>query len=340
MSPVFRASADDLLKSNQGKEGGIIHLTFDRRAIPPGARESLWTAPDGHPIRQLDWPDPDRAPRGSLLFMPGRGDAYEKYLETFEHWRRRGWRVTAADWRGQAGSGRLGTDGVTGHIDDFAQWVGDLAAFWSEWARGREGPLVLVGHSMGGHLALRALADESLDPKPAGLVLSAPMLDVLPERVPLALRRALARALCAAGDPRRPAWKWSERPGEVPAFRQALLTHDPDRYADELWWRAERPELVMGPGSWGWVRGSLASIAALGRPGVVERIDLPVYIVATRDDRLVGVRAIERAAARLPNSQALWFGAEAAHEILREVDAVRDRGLAGIDRFLEGIGAR
>jgi lysophospholipase len=269
--------------------------------------------------------------------MPGRGDAYEKYLESFEHWRRRGWRVTAADWRGQAGSGRFGTDAVTGHIDDLAQWVGDLAALWTDWAREREGPLVLIGHSMGGHLALRALADEALDPKPAGLVLSAPMLDVLPERVPLVLRRGLARAMCAAGDPRRPAWKWSERPGEVPAFRQALLTHDADRYADELWWRGERPELVMGPGSWGWVRGSLASIWALGRPGVLERIALPVYIVATRADRLVGVRAIERAAARLPNAQAFWFGAEAAHEILREADAVRERALAGIDGFLEGL---
>jgi len=91
----------------------------------------------------------------------------------------------------------------------------------------------------------------------------------------------------------------------------------------------------MGPGSWGWVRGALASIRALGRPGVLEAVDLPVYIVATRADRLVGVRAVERAEARLPNVESLWFGAEAAHEILREVDAVRDKALAGIDRFLE-----
>ena len=71
--------------------------------------------------------------------MPGRGDAYEKYLETFEHWRQRGWSVSAADWRGQAASGRFGADAVTGHVDDFALWVGDLAALWREWARGRIG---------------------------------------------------------------------------------------------------------------------------------------------------------------------------------------------------------
>jgi lysophospholipase len=269
--------------------------------------------------------------------MPGRGDAYEKYLETFEHWRRRGWSVTAADWRGQAGSGRLGSDAVTGHIDDFARWTGDLAALWREWARDRSGPRVLVGHSMGGHLALRAVAERTLDPAPDALVLSAPMLEVLPERVPLALKQIAARVMCAVGDPRRPAWKWSEKPGEMPAFRQALLTHDDARYADELYWRRARPELVMGPGSWGWVAAALASIRRLARPGVLEAVDLPVHIVATSADRLVGCRAIHRAQARLPQCDAQWFGDEAAHEILREVDAVRDRALGGIDRFLESI---
>lgn len=310
---------------------------FDRRAIPPGATESRWVAPDGHRIRRIDWREPEGPARGSLLFMPGRGDAYEKYLETLEHWRGQGWRVTAADWRGQAGSGRLGADEVTGHVDDFGLWVSDLAALWREWASARPGPRVLVGHSMGGHLALRAVAERSLEPAADALVLSAPMLDVLPERVPLAWRQGAARAMCLVGDPRRPAWKWSERPGELPVFRQALLTHDPDRYADELWWRGERPELVMGPGSWGWVRSAQDSVRALMRPGSLESVRLPVFIVATTADRLVGPRAIRRAEARLPNVRSLWFGPEAAHEILREVDAVRSKALREIDRFLEGV---
>jgi lysophospholipase len=315
----------------------VAGIAFDRRAIPPEAREFRWAAPDGFSVRRIEWPEPDGDARGSLLFMPGRGDAYEKYIETFEHWRRRGWRVSSADWRGQAGSGRLGNDAVTGHVDDFALWIADLAALWREWARGRAGPVVLVGHSMGGHLALRAVAERAIDPMPDALVLSAPMLDVLPEGVPLAAKQAVARLMCATGDPRRRAWKWSEKPGEVPLFRQALLTHDDERYADELYWRRERPELVMGPGSWGWVRASLASIRLLERLGALEQIRIPVHIVATKVDRLVGVRATGRAEARLPHVDAQWFGKEAAHEILREVDAVRDRALEGIDRFLESI---
>src|SRR5690606_6336966 len=221
-----RASAQDLPKSNHWREAGISQVTkataatFDRRAMPPGAVEQRWVAPDGYPIRRLDWKEPEGFVRGSLLFMPGRGDAYEKYLETFEHWRSRGWRVTSADWRGQAGSGRLGNDAVTGHVDDFALWIRDLAALWRAWAAEREGPRVLVGHSMGGHLALRALAERGFEPVPAALILSAPMLDVHPEWLPSAAKALLVRVMCRVGDPRRPAWKWSEKPGEVPAFRQ------------------------------------------------------------------------------------------------------------------------
>jgi lysophospholipase len=151
------------------------------------------------------------------------------------------------------------------------------------------------------------------------------------------VKQTVARLMCATGDPRRPAWKWSEKPGEVPAFRQALLTHDDERYADELYWRRARPELVMGPGSWGWVAAALASIRLLARPGVLEAIELPIHVLATSADRLVGVRAIRRAIARLARADVQWFGDEAAHEILREVDAVRDLALGGIDRFLESI---
>jgi lysophospholipase len=308
-----------------------------RRALPSEARESRWLTLDGHAIRRIDWSGqraaPNCVPRGSLLFMPGRGDAYEKYLETLDHWHARGWRVTAADWRGQAGSGRLGTDAVTGHVDDFALWVADLAAFWNEWKAQTPGPHVLVGHSMGGHLVLRALAERLVDP--VALVATAPMLGLHPRFVPPALLHLFARLMRGLGDPRRPAWKWSEKPGEPPASRIELLTHDSDRYADEIWWRQARGEIVMGPGSWGWIAAALASMRFLNRPGLFESVATPVLLLAADRDKLVEFAAIARAARRLPNGELVRFGAEARHEILREVDPVRDRALSAIDAFLD-----
>jgi lysophospholipase len=241
--------------------------------------------------------------------------------------------VTAADWRGQAGSGRLGKDAVTGHIEDFSIWVDDLAHFWDSWTAQTPGPHVLAAHSMGGHLVLRALVDKQVSPDAA--VLSAPMTGVAGPPLPLGLLHSVAKLLCLVGDPTRQAWKWSEKPGELPAGRADLLTHDPDRYADEQFWRDARPELVMGPASWRWVERAYASWRRLEAPGVMEAVDVPVLILSTSADRLVSHPANLRAARRLPKGELIAFGKEARHELLREADPVRDRVMAAIGDFLD-----
>jgi lysophospholipase len=305
---------------------------FDRRSIPAAAREAQWTAPGGHMVRRIDWdPAPGADLRGSILFLPGRGDFYDKYLETLAGWSEQGWRVTASDWRGQAGSGRMSADPLIGDIADFAVWIDDLAALWQEWQAQTPAPHVLIGHSMGGHLILRALAERRVDP--AAMVLSAPMLGFV-SAIPASVQHLAARLMCRIGNPARAAWKSSEKPGSSVADRAKLLTFDPDRYADEIWWREARPELLIGPASWRWVERAAASVAVLNAPGALEAVNTPVLLLAARDDRLVTWTAIERAAKRLPHAELVSWGAEARHELLREADAVRDAVLHAIDAFL------
>lgn len=312
-----------------------MSAAFARRAIPAGTEEGKWIAPDGYVVRRIDWSHP--APRGAILFLSGRGDFYEKYLEAMAHWHQQGWAVTSFDWRGQGGSGRLANDPYTGHVDDFSTWVRDLRSFWQDWSASHTGPGVAIGHSMGGHLALRAAAENAIDP--TALVLCAPMLGLRDGNMPDALMHAVARLMCGVGDAARPAWKWSERPGQPPDSRGALLTHDPDRYADELWWRETRPELVMGPGSWRWLERAYASIRWLARPDALARVKLPVLLLATDRDALVSFKAIARAAARLPDCELINFGDRARHELLREADPVRLEALARIDAFLDRMTA-
>lgn len=315
-------------EATAGLEGAI-----DRRAIPQAATESTWKAADGHVLRRIDWPGRTGSPRGSILFLPGRGDTYEKYLESLEEWHRAGWRVTASDWRGQAGSGRLGKDDVTGHIDDFSTWTADLAHLWKQWVAEVPGPHVIAGHSMGGHLIVRALVDGLIAPD--AVVLSAPMLGMNGPPLPLPMLHSVARLMTRVGDPARQAWKWSEKPGELPAARANLLTHDPVRYEDESWWRVERPELVMGPASWRWVERAYASCRVLEAEGALEKVKTPVLILSTSNDKLVSHAANVRAAQRLPNGKIVEFGAEAHHEILREVDDVRQKVMREIATFLD-----
>lgn len=309
---------------------------IDRRAIPPAAREGGWLLEDGHKVRRIDWPGAGSGtPRGSILFLPGRGDCYEKYLESLEEWHRAGWQVTASDWRGQAGSGRLGRDEVTGHIDDFSTWTDDLRVLWRQWTGEVPGPHVLIGHSMGGHLIMRALIDGKVSPD--AVVLSAPMLGVQGPKLPLPMLHGVAVMMTKVGEPTRQAWKWSEKPGELPAKRVNLLTHDPERYADEQYWRDKRPELVMGPASWKWVERAYASVRVLEAPGAMEKVTVPVLIVSTSNDKLVSHPANVRAAKRLPKGRLVEFGAEAHHEILREVDDVRGRMMSEVAAFLDEV---
>ena len=188
---------------------------------------------------------------------------------------------------------------------------------------------------MGGHLVLRALVDQRVTPD--AVVLSAPMTGVKGPPLPLPALHAVARLMCILGAPTRQAWKWSEKPGELPADRANLLTHDADRYADEVWWRTHRPELVMGPASWRWVERAYASWRQLEAPGALEAVTTPVLFLSTASDKLVSHPANIRAARRLPKGEMVLFGPEAHHEILREVDAVRDRAMAAIAEFLDRV---
>lgn len=301
-----------------------------RRRHPAGATITRWTAPDGWPLRVFDWPVADAASRGAILFQGGRGDFIEKYLGSFAHWHAQGWRVTAFDWRGQGGSGRTTPAPHVGHIPDFADFIGDLRAFWTDWSATVRGPRIAMGHSMGGHLILRALADRAIDP--AAAVLVAPMLGL---RAPISARvgEAVAGLMTRLGDPARAAWKGNERPHTLKS-RQSLLTQDDARYADELWWQAQDATLLTGPPSWRWLSQAFSSTRILNASPALAGIATPVLMLVAEADGLVDPRAALSVAATLPDVRVVRFGAESAHEILREADPVRARALAEIDAFL------
>lgn len=302
-----------------------------RRDMAAGSRVSCWIAPDGWRHRRFDWPHPDS--RGSILVQGGRADIIEKYLETIAHLHAQRWSVTAFDWRGQGGSGRLSADPRVGHAASFDPWVADLTAFWQAWRAEdeRHGPAMLLAHSMGGHLALRAMLDGGVDP--AAAVLVAPMIGV---KSPLGASAGLrvARLMTRLGNPARAAW--TVRDDAVSAgHRQQLLTHSRDRYADEAVWYARDPSLLLGPPSWAWVLEAFVSGARLQTDSRLGSLRTPILMLLADADGLVDSAAAVRLAEKLPDIELARFGAESAHEILREDDAVRLRAYGLIDAFLD-----
>jgi lysophospholipase len=302
---------------------------IDRRARPSDASFSSWAAPDGWTLRRMDWPQKDAASaRGSLLFVGGRGDFIEKYLEAHAHWHCRGWNVASFDWRGQGDSRG---DIIGGHLDSFDPLVEDLDALVTAWVKDTPGPHVLVGHSMGGHLVLRTVAERRL--KVDAVVLVAPMIGINASPIPPWLSSIVAHVFRSLGLGKRRAWKENERPALPGVSRKRFLTHSAERYEDELWWKRQQPGFDLGPPSWGWLVAAFRSIARV-TPSLLGKIRTPILILGTDRDRLVSPNAIRRAAKIIPGAELLMFPG-AAHELLRESDPVRLEALDRIDSFLD-----
>jgi lysophospholipase len=189
---------------------------------------------------------------------------------------------------------------------------------------------------MGGHLMLRALVERRITADAAILV--APMLGL---KSPLGARwsEALARGLGRLGNPARPAWRGNERPATL-ASRQLLLTHDAERYQDELWWHKQQPDLWTGPPSWRWLIEAFRSTRMLRANPALRSMTVPILALIADADGLVDPNAAVSVLLKLPDVRFVRFGPEAAHELLREVDQVRDRALAEIDDFLAAHAAR
>lgn len=313
----------------------MTELTNERRAWPDGLAPRLIAARDGWQLRAIDWPSTQAKPRGSILFQGGRGDILEKYLESFAYWRAQGWSVAGFDWRGQGGSGRFLEDGTIGHVPDFGIWADDLAAYFETWRATHPGPHIVIGHSMGGHLVTRALIEKRIAPD--AMVLVSPMFGFDTGPLPVAVSAWVVSMAARMGWAEKPAWKANERPAPPWSSRFKFLTHDDARYADEIWWKAQHPELALGPPSINWLIEARESTLATLAPGAPEGVQTPMLIFGTDHDKLVSPKAIREIAGRIPNARLTMFGAEAAHELLREADPVRDAVLAEITAFLDEV---
>lgn len=300
----------------------MIHV---RRSLPPSGEAVTRVMADGHALRTIAWP---AGPRGSILFINGRGDFIEKYAESYAHWIGAGFGLAVFDWRGQGLSGRVGATHDHGHSTGFDRLVADLGEQVAWFRTALPPPHHAVAHSMGGHLLLRHLsvAPESFD----RAVLLAPLMGLVAAPLGPRAARWLARVMVAAG--RGGAYVpgagpyAAHRPG-----RAGLLTGDAERFGDEAWWVAQNAALRLGGVTWGWLDAAFRSLDALAAR--LSRVTTPLLILTAANDRLVDSSAAMRIGRTLPSATVERID-DAAHELLRERDAIRDAVLARIDGFL------
>jgi alpha-beta hydrolase superfamily lysophospholipase len=185
------------------------------------------TTTDGLRLHVQHWPAPaDHA--GRVLIVHGLGEHVGRYAHVAAALNAAGWSVTGYDQRGHGRS-----EGGRGVLPRPQDLLIDLARAVDGVRAARPGPLVLLGHSMGGLVAARFVA-EALAAQPAvwsrevdALVLSSPALDpglnYMQKRM-LGWLGGFAPNL-AVNNGLKPAWL-SHDPAVVKAYVDDPLTHD------------------------------------------------------------------------------------------------------------------
>jgi len=289
-----------------------------------------WLENGGVRLRAAFWPG---AGAGTMLFLHGRTEFIEKYIETVAELRQRGFAVWTLDWRGQGRSTRLLADPVANHVRSFDDYLQDLDSLLAVAEPSHAPPFLILGQSMGAHLALRLMARRPDVFEHAVLV--APMIDFLrPNRMPLRAAHLLASLACTVpGMAGRFAPGTPRHPDRHRAFEANPLTSCTRRFAADLAW-LDHPGLAVGGATWGWIRAASGSIAAMRRPAFAAGVTTPLLMVLAGADRLVDNAAARRLAQRLPNVRLIEIDG-ARHEILREHDTHQAQFWAAFDAFIQ-----
>jgi len=283
----------------------------------PGTVDTVSTA-DGLALPLTVGPAPAGTPRGTVLIVHGLGEHAGRYAHVMAHLAAQGWASLAFDQRGH---GRA--PGPRGGIPAPHSLLDDLGRVLAHARATLPGPLVLLGHSLGGLIAARHVA-EGLAPQPApwwqpvdALVLSSPALDPgmnAFQKLLLAVAAPLAPGV-ALGNGLQPAWVCSD-PAVVAAYVADPLVHD-----------RVTPRLVR-------------FIVDAGRL-VQQRAPqwaLPTLLLYAGADRCVAPAGSARLAAAAPPA---WLQARRydgmAHELFNEPD--RARVLSDLSTWLAALPA-
>ncbi|MEF2074029.1 alpha/beta hydrolase [Consotaella aegiceratis] len=298
--------------------------------LPDGIVGGWLTSGDGVGLRYAVCPSAQETTRGTVLLLQGRNEAIEKYFETISDLSRRGYLVATLDWRGQGGSDRLTRNRRRGHVGNFKFYLRDLEAFLEELdIQYCPQPRVVLGHSMGGLLAL--MAAPSLEDRIERIVAAAPMIGLPIGGFSVRTAYWLTTLLRALG-----LGKLGIRGGAraQPLLRaeSSLYTSDQKRLERNFRLVEAAPWLFLGSPSLSWVRAAIIAMRRFERSDAVATLRMPTLIVTAGDDRVVSSRAARRLAWRMRCGHGLSL-AGARHELLQEADRYREPFLAAFEAF-------
>jgi lysophospholipase len=296
---------------------------------PSGFAWGTFAAPDGAKLR---WGHLSAAsPRAECLMVGGFTECIEKYFETIVDLAGRGLSVWCLDWRGQGGSERPRRWPSRPRPRHYDRDARELALFAQTLPRAGH-PRLVLAHSMGGAIALVCL--RQFPGLFSGAILSAPMLEIRTGRMPRPLARCLTGAARAAGlglcfIPGARPW----HPDRIPSPQGSRISSDPERCRLQYGWFSAHARLRVDEPTYGWLDEAFRLVARIGKPEFLTGIKIPVLLASAGIEAFVEPEAHRRAAHLLPDCTLVEFP-DSKHEPFLETDAIRNRWLDAIDRFV------
>lgn len=311
-------------------------VSLYKNPIPEGAYTGTVNIDKRVSLRYARWAPTTNYVRGTVVLVQGRSEYIEKYFETVSDLRRRGFWVATFDWRGQGGSSRDLANHKKGHIWDFGQYDADLHGFMHQVVfPDCPAPYYALGHSMGAHNLIRhaGMGLCQFD----RMVLSAPMLrlsrevtglpnDLLTFLVTLASWCGLGESYVLNGH---------DKNMNLRDFEGNKLTRDRERFQRNKEILMAGPELSIGSPTYAWLLAALRSTSMVMQPSFASAVRIPILLIGAGSDRIVCNFATREFAERMKNGSNVIIP-NARHEILQEVDSIRDQFWAGFDAFIPG----
>jgi acylglycerol lipase len=274
--------------------------------------EGHLTSGDGLTLYHQAWL-PDAEPRAVVMLLHGLGEHSGRYAHVAGAFTDAGYAVHAIDHRGHGKS-----EGKRSYVKSYDEYMDDLVLFRRHVEAQHPGlPLVVLGHSMGGNLALGHVLDHQVGVR--ALALTGPALAPGSSLSPIKLKAAKLLAKLVPG----------LRPE---ALDSGAISRDPAVVAA---YRAD-PLVYSGKISAG-VAGALLNAMERFPPRHAE-LRLPLLLMHGTHDRLTeisGTRALEAGAVNATVTSHYYDGLY--HEIFNEPE--RDTVIADVIAWLDIVTA-
>lgn len=333
--PVLFENAD-----NPAPENTSVHTIVTHDKVP--LRVAFW-----QPTHNLTR---DGEAIGTVCLFHGFSEYIEKYYEVIGELRRRGFAVAIMDWRGHGMSKRFFKNRARGHVASYRHYQRDLGTFIEEFVKPNcPKPYYALAHSMGGHNIFRSCANGH-GTVFERVVLSAPMLHLSPSNLlgfhwlkggkkkfsnkivsqrPTRIISGLVRFLGLG-------WIFASGGNHLNIpFDDNRLTSDKKRYERNQKLLSQYPELGISGPTISWLNAGCRSMRKILRPSFIQKINVPILIIAAGSDQVVSTAALEKVGPDLRiGHQVVILGAK--HEILQERDELREQFWAAFDAYIPG----